>query len=885
MPDQILIGGSPKGLNTALLPFAIDNDSFPTLYNFYAWRGRYAKKKRGTISLGRLERQMQMAVSPNNWQVGQMALVVGAGNFISNYSLGNGSSIVPGSISVTVGSNTYTEPATPNGTLIGSPSGTGTINYATGAVTILGGGLGPMTGNFSYYPGLVSLGARDFVSSLSSARFPLLLAFDEDYSYQFNQTTNRFYNVNYYKGSNNPFVWSGTDFQQFWTTNYSSTFTLTSGNYVSTLWATNNKPGFNFQNISTITVGNPTIITTSSPHGLVTGDYVFFNEITGTDSAMLNGKAFTITRTGATTFTVAVNTTGLVINNNGIFQTLTATSIAGQDGIKWYDGDPTGGTGLPTGTGLGWVNFNPPLTATVTQIEGLPPALYYLVGAQAILPFKDRLLFFSPWVQTSTGNAIQLQDTVLWSWNGTPFYNALVPTGESFDITAYYVDVTGKGGYQSAGIQQTITAISNNEDVLLVLFSRKHTRFVYTGNDIQPFAFYSINSELGATSIFSGVTLDKGALSIGTYGLTLTEQTQAERVDLQIPNTIFQIRNLNNGALRVNSVRDYFNEWIYFTYPLNTSQWNFPVQTLMFNYRENSWAIFYENFTTQGYFRRQNKYTWATLPFKTWSQWREAWNSGSTSAQFPNTVGGTPQGYFLIKGQGTGESPSGSIKAIAASNSNCLITSINHCVKQGDYLYIQGCLGTNSINTQIGMVTSTPSADTFVIDLLFPAGTYLGLGTFTRLIQPLAQTKQFNPYWGQGRKMRLGVQKYLLDYTAGSQITLNINLSQDPDDIWNTGPIVPMVNSTNNSLIYSQVLYTCPELENLGLSPANINLQMPTAQGQYQIWHRENTSLIGDSVQIGLTLSDEQMRNLQYATDEITLHAIHLDIFPGPYLA
>jgi hypothetical protein len=69
---------------------------------------------------------------------------------------------------------------------------------------------------------------------------------------------------------------------------------------------------------------------------------------------------------------------------------------------------------------------------------------------------------------------------------------------------------------------------------------------------------------------------------------------------------------------------------------------------------------------------------------------------------------------------------------------------------------------------------------------------------------------------------------------------------------------------------------------------------MPTAQSQYQIWHRFNTSLIGDSVQIGLTLStqetapglkDAQMYNLDYATSEITLHGIHLTVEKSSHLA
>ena len=177
---------------------------------------------------------------------------------------------------------------------------------------------------------------------------------------------------------------------------------------------------------------------------------------------------------------------------------------------------------------------------------------------------------------------------------------------------------------------------------------------------------------------------------------------------------------------------------------------------------------------------------------------------------------------------------------------NLTITSVNHCLTaanpltgDGDFIYIQGCLGTTSINNVVAKVIDVQDVDTFTVDLEFPAGTYLGLGTFARLSQPLLQTKQFNFYWERGRQAILGTQKYLLDRTANGQATVNIYLSQDDTDVFN--------GLNNNAVIYSQILYTCPESINIGLTPANTNLQMPTAASQYQIWHRFNTSLIGDT--------------------------------------
>ena len=112
-------------------------------------------------------------------------------------------------------------------------------------------------------------------------------------------------------------------------------------------------------------------------------------------------------------------------------------------------------------------------------------------------------------------------------------------------------------------------------------------------------------------------------------------------------------------------------------------------------------------------------------------------------------------------------------------------------------------------------------------------------------------------------------------------------MSQDGNTPYNSGNIVPDNNVMNNSLVYSTVLYTCPESTNLGLTPANTNLQMVTAASQQAIWHRINTSLLGDTVQVGFTMSDAQMRDVNFTNQfkEIELHGFILDVNPSQWLA
>ena len=112
-------------------------------------------------------------------------------------------------------------------------------------------------------------------------------------------------------------------------------------------------------------------------------------------------------------------------------------------------------------------------------------------------------------------------------------------------------------------------------------------------------------------------------------------------------------------------------------------------------------------------------------------------------------------------------------------------------------------------------------------------------------------------------------------------------MSQNGAAPYNNGPIVPDPDSTNDSLVYSSVLYTCPESTNLGLTRANINLNMVTAAQQSQTWHRMNTSLLGDTVQIGFTLNEAQMRDTNFNSQftEIELHGFILDVSSSQLLA
>lgn len=934
MGDKILIGPIQKGLRTDVTPFNIDNDSFPFLRNAYQWRDR-VKRKRGTAFLTRLNKST-LTVS--------LGTTTGGGAFSGNIFSILGitepnASVFPGSVRITIGAQVFTDNS--EGDLSNGGSGTGDIKYSTSEINLQTAPILATTSitiSLKYYPTLPVMGLEDL--SLDPTDNIGTIAFDTKYAYSIlPQSPYRSFSVSYYKNPPSsgsyvqksawtPLNWNGQDYQQFFTTNYQGALWAVNG---TTSPFTTTNIGMQFKRITVATVisGTDVDFTTSNNHPFVAGDFVFINEVNSiTGLNFQTGFVLAAPAPTATTFRARFPNATIAAGpaNTGIVQALTTscdpdvsstTPGSTKDCVRWYDGSPVSSASPPVFTaGSGWVNFMPPLSNASFSISDLPAAQYYLAGARMVVPFKDRLLFIGPVIQTSSGSPIYLQDAVVYSQVGTPYYTAsfagsplpttsytslLVPTSQSGRPVSFWEDQTGLGGSVAAGFQSEINTVSENEDILIMGFGNRQAQFVYTGNDILPFQFYVINSELGSGATFSTVNLDRGVMTIGTRGFIITSQIESKRFDLSIPDQVFQIKLTGNGAKRICAARDFVNEWIYFTYANPQNKYRFPTQTAQYNYRDNTWALFDESYTTYGLFRKVTGYTWSNIGsvYPTWSAWNDPWNSGSSTLLQPEVIAGNAQGFVVTRADGTGESKSLAIKDITPSTvggkTTITITSPDHCLNSGDYIVIYDVIGTGGLDTALNgnvfSVSPTITADTFVLNPQIASGTYTysGLGTIKRMYVPQIQTKQFPVAWGTSRKTRLGTQMYLLTNTANSQVTLLIYLSQDGADPYNTQP--------SGSLVYSTILYTCPESTNLGLTPANTNLQMLVYPGASagsggsspsdQIWHRVNTSLIGDTVQVKITLSDEQMRdeNLRYQFSEIELHSIILDVSPSSLLA
>lgn len=92
-------------------------------------------------------------------------------------------------------------------------------------------------------------------------------------------------------------------------------------------------------NITAATSANPVQFTTASPHGWNTGNTVLLEGLPGDFGTTFNAGVWTITRTGASTFTVAINGSGYgAYTSGGTATRQTATAISGSGGASgWVD--------------------------------------------------------------------------------------------------------------------------------------------------------------------------------------------------------------------------------------------------------------------------------------------------------------------------------------------------------------------------------------------------------------------------------------------------------------------------------------------------------------------------------------------------------------------
>jgi hypothetical protein len=712
-------------------------------------------------------------VDDYNFTIGADATAFGvyvsSGFFVSNRSLSAtepNAQLVPGSVSFTItdplGPTTKTYIDNGNGLITSDANNYGTINYSTGALSIVNnfvGGPFAVVLSYSYYPGLPVMGIRE--REIPGVNDEQTIFFDTRYAYIF---TGGIFDE-WIPGT----AWNSTNFNFFYTENY----------------------------------------------------------------------------TGAT------QSIRLFFETN--FQPSLANPMRYTDGNTW--------------------------TAFFPIVYNLAGTDYHMFSARILVSYYGRLLALNTYEGTLAAGP----------GASTNFFNRcrFSQIGNPVAVDSWRSDQFGKGGFIDAPTNEEIIGIGYIQNTLIVYFEQTTWQLRYLGEYGLPFIWERVSADFGCESTFSPVLFNDRVLSVGDKAIIASNATQVERIDLAIPDFVFDsIQNINNGPNRVYGIRDYQKELVYWSYPQEGSNRVFQNRVLVYNYRNNTYSIFDDNVTCFGNYQLQDPVSWDSLDIY-WDNDAVTWSNNNAQTKFPSIAVGNAQGYILIYGNRTPDDVSLSVDSINTSVTPILVTSANHNLENNtiisfsnlqfintavsppvvvttnlnDRLFAIGNVTTNTFeisewnfttqayenNQALFVSPATPTTSANIV--------YVGGGNFAVYPKMYAQTKDFNPFSQSGLQTKASYFDFLTDVPdgeSGSDVAFSIviNLNSSPAAIGN--------------LLVGQ-----KELETTTPAP----FYVPASQ---YAWHRFYATLSGQFFNVIFTYDNDLMNTQITHENSFILNAVVL---------
>lgn len=514
--------------------------------------------------------------------------------------------------------------------------------------------------------------------------------------------------------------------------------------------------------------------------------------------------------------------------------------------------------------GQTWLNFQ---SGTWNQIDATNSLFNWLCN----LPFRGRMVVFNTWEgDTASGqtSAHNFSNRIRWATIGNPFiaFSAGPPSKGSWRD-----DIRGQGGYLDIPTSEDIIAVGFVRDNLVIYCERSTWQLRYTGKSIAPFQIEKVNSELGVESTFSAVQFDTSLIGIGDKGIVQCDSYKSDRIDIKIPEFVFQFNTLNDGVSRVQGIRDFPNRLAYWTIPLvqfypnvGNTNWIFPTARLVYNYENDSWAIFNDSLTTLGTFQLQSSPTWLQISIP-WIEYEQNWLDDDVEDAL--IVGGNQQGFVLILDQLTVNDVSLFISNIVTTGGNAtVITSPNHNMQTGFIIGISGIPATtpgSDLNGGIFYVvvvdqnnftlksfnTNDNQFSTIVVSTI--TGTYQGKGLINIRENFYINSKKFN-FLDEGQNIQMGYLDILMAAVANGAISLNVYLNYDDQNASNT--------LYNNQLVDS----------NPAAPDTFFNTIIPTSPSQYAVapqgtkfWQRVYCATRANFLTLQYTFSNSQMASIE----------------------
>ncbi len=422
-----------------------------------------------------------------------------------------------------------------------------------------------------------------------------------------------------------------------------------------------------------------------------------------------------------------------------------------------------------------WIPFKPLVTASITLWQAL-----------IIIPYYGRLLALNTWEgvtgSTYTGAANY--------FSRCRFSQIGDPTDQS---NGWRQDIFGRGGFIDAPTNEAIVSAAFFRNTLIVFFEYSTWQLRYIGEYGLPFIWERVSSDFGSVSTFSSIVFDQGVMAVSDRGIIQASANGLTRLDEQIPEQIFSFDIQNNAPNFVHGIRDFEKELVYWNY-LDTSTSSdtqtYPNTTLVFNYRNNTWAKFRDTITCFGTAQFQFGITWDSTT-TSWDS-NASWDSSDDQNYVDYIASGNQQGFITIYqnpevetpaiSSNTLYAPSLEIMSVNFSSNPNTITIPSHNLADSEIIYIQNTIWFQGSSTTTdpgfnNMIFNVSVVDVDTITLsswdytsqnydavnITSTATYMGGGIVTLFPKMNIQGKDFNPFQNAGKQFKLSYIDFQMD--------------------------------------------------------------------------------------------------------------------------
>lgn len=527
----------------------------------------------------------------------------------------------------------------------------------------------------------------------------------------------------------------------------------------------------------------------------------------------------------------SVNADGLTPELTNLY--VTNFNKSTPDRLKYYNG-------------TSWTDFAPKFLVAGAAGDNI------VKTSKIILPYKDRLLLLNTYEYDGAAYTSHV-NRCRYSWNGSPLATE-----------AWYEpnqDGSGGGGYIDAPTEEEIVSAEFVRDQLIVYFENSTWALAYTGNEVLPFVWRKVNTELGSQATFSSIPFDKHILNVGLTGVQACNGNSVERIDNAIPDDIFEILNDSDQIKRIHGIRDYISEVVYWSLPKIKANdtYSFPDRVLVYNYKNNTWAYNDDCITVYGYFEQEIGETWE-IDFEAWEEDDEEWTDGTSLSNTKQVIGGNQHGFVFLLDD--------------SLNTNASVLQVGNIGGAADdELYVESHnLADNDVvkitfydlSTMTGYVIKVDdnTIQVYDDDGYYIDAAYTGGATIERVSKVDILSTLWNPYTDKGLNVSLSKINFCVQRTSAGEIAVNYTVS-----------------SAEGVELYDHGIATGTTLGNniLETSPY---ATIPFEAEQKRLWHAMYFVASGEFVRLRLYFNDEQMLDENVTSSNVAIEGMILETEP-----